>query len=193
MEQGTALRLTFGSAIIAWLTFLVFRHFRRRTLILQYKCEEVKSYPHRSIFGLDVIRAIEEQMAESRRLESIKQMYDIYGSTYSVRLFGKRTIYTIDPENLRSIFATNFQHYGLQPFRLPASMPAIGRNIFTTDGAYWKHSRDQVTPIFTRTHLSDISGFEQHFDEMLAQIPRDSFPFDMMPLIENMVNLLCFN
>jgi len=163
------------------------RYLARRRVILRHGCKEVKKYPHQDILGIDVTRAIGKQIAASRRLESLKKWYDTYGSTYSVRVFGQRMIYTIDPENLRAIFAINFDDYGLQPFRLPASKPAIGRNIFTADGPYWKHSRDEVTPIFTRSRLSDISGFKQHFEQMLSKVPRDGSAFDMMPLIEDLV------
>jgi hypothetical protein len=163
------------------------RYLARRRMVLSHGCKEIKKYPHKDILGLDVTRAIGQQIAASRRLESLKKWYDTYGSTYSVRVFGQRIIYTIDPENLRAIFALNFDDYGLQSFRLPASKPAIGRNIFTADGPYWQHSRDQVTPIFTRARLQDISGFQQHFEQMLAKVPRDGSAFDMMPLIEDMV------
>lgn len=189
MIRSEILSLALSCAVATYLAFIIYRYLRRHALILKYKCEEVNKYPQKNMLGLDVVRDIGKQIGESRRLEAIKRLYDSYGSTYSVRFFGQRTIYTIDPENLRSIFAINFHHYGLQPFRLPASMPAIGRNIFTTDGPYWKHSRDQVTPIFTRARLSDISDFEEHFEQMLARIPRDGSPFDMMPLIEDMVDI----
>lgn len=187
IDRATIFYFASGFFIVLYLALNACRYLERRALILKNRCKDGKKYPHKDILGLDFTHEIGKQIAESRRLESLKKLYDKYGSTYSVRLFGQRTIYTIDPENLRAVFAINFRDYGLQPFRLPASMPAIGRNIFTTDGPYWKHSRDQVTPIFTRARISDTSGFEQHFEQMLAKIPRDGSQFDMMPLIEEMV------
>jgi cytochrome P450 len=74
-----------------------------------------------------------------------------------------------------------------EPARMPASGPAIGRNIFTTDGEFWQRSRTQVMPIFTRAHVSDLSGFEPYLDMFMNSLPSDGIAFDASSFIDSLV------
>lgn len=186
---STFLIATFGLAVFYSVASLFRTASKRRSIIRQHSCKEPNKFPHKDLLGLDLAREMGKQFAEFRRLSSIKKSYEIYGSTYQTRSFGKTIINTIDPENLRSIYAVDFENYGAEPVRLGAAHPALGRNVFTADGPFWKHSRAHVTPIFTRAHVSDLSAFQEHVDPFIASIPRDGSPFDIMPLIENLVCL----
>lgn len=191
MGANELLILALTCAVAAYLSSFIPIQVRRRALIKEHNCKEVRQIPQKNFLGLDVIREIGKQITENRRLISVQRLYEQYGSTHSVTLFGNKTISTREPENLRTVYSLNFDHYGLEPLRLPVVEPALGRNIFSTDGPYWKHSRDHVNAIFTRGNVSNISAFEKHFEQMLEEIPKDGSAFDMMPLINDLVSVQC--
>ncbi|KAH6666230.1 cytochrome P450 [Halenospora varia] len=122
-------------------------------------------------------------------LSALKRQYGTHGNTFQTGSLFHKTIHTIHPSNLKAIYSTNFTHYGVSPFRLPASEPAIGRNVFTTDGEYWKRSRTEVMSIFTRANVCNLSGFGRHFGEFVGRLPKDGERFDAMPLIEELIQL----
>lgn len=64
-----------------------------------------------------------------------------------------------------------------------------GRNVFTTDGHFWKHCRTQVNLIFTRAHVSDLSGFQVYFDKFMEKLPEDGRVFDINPLVDTLVGI----
>jgi cytochrome P450 len=158
-------------------------------MITKYGCKVPKKYPHKDPLGLDLFIQGGKQFATSHRLSGVQNLYEEHGNTYQTRAFDKTVINTIDPDNLRAIYAVNFEDFAAQPTRLPSADPAIGLNVFTADGPFWKHARGQVTPIFTRAHLSDLTAFQKHVDKLFTSIPSDGSPFDIMPSIKTLVGL----
>lgn len=70
-------------------------------------------------------------------------------------------ILTIDPENIKTILATNFKDYALgdRYFQL---LPLLGNGIFTLSGEGWKHSRAMLRPQFTREQVSQLDSLREH-------------------------------
>jgi hypothetical protein len=50
-------------------------------------------------------------------------------------------IFTIEPENIKTILATDFDNFELGQRRRTLMSHVIGPGIFSNDGAAWKHSR----------------------------------------------------
>ena len=50
-------------------------------------------------------------------------------------------IFTNEPENIKSILATDFNTFDLGQRRKKLMNPIVGSGIFSTDGQAWKHSR----------------------------------------------------
>lgn len=82
-------------------------------------------------------------------------------------------ISTTEPENLKSILATDFKSFELSQGRKQFLIPFLGEGIFTTDGPAWQHSRDMLRPNFVRTQFGDIDMFERHVQNVFRAIPRD--------------------
>lgn len=58
----------------------------------------------------------------------------------------------------------------------------LGDGIFTTDGAFWSHSRAMLRPTFEKSQITDLEQFENHIGPLLARIPKDSSTVDLQPL-----------
>ncbi|EFY86805.1 hypothetical protein J3458_017287 [Metarhizium acridum] len=87
-------------------------------------------------------------------------------NTVEGRIANERVVFTIDPENIKAILATQFSDFGKgEPFRQEWG-EFLGDSIFTTDGAMWHNSRQMLRPQFTRDRVSDLECFEAHMDTL---------------------------
>ena len=65
--------------------------------------------------------------------------------------------------------------------------PFIGKGVFSTDGAYWKHSRELIRPMFAKAQISDFAALDIHVNRMMARVPRDGSTVDLQGLLKLMV------
>ena len=97
-------------------------------------------------------------------------------------------IYTIEPKNLQSILSTDFAAWGVEPMRLFAFEPFVGKGIMCTDGTFWEKSRALIKPTFARTQIADLhlSTFDRLVGNLLAILPRDAATVDLQPLFRRL-------
>jgi len=76
-------------------------------------------------------------------------------------LFGKTIIETIEPANIKTILATRFDDWIIGEYRHRAFRAVQGYNIFTSDGAFWQHSRAMLRPQFSRDLVNDLEATER--------------------------------
>ncbi len=136
------------------------------------------------IFGFDVVLRLFRALEENRRNLSIVQLFAEYGHTFQSRSWRSSKIYTIEPQNLQAIFSTDFASWGVQPMRLFAFEPFVGKGIMCTDGEAWKHSRSLIKPTFARTQIADLHlvAYAVHVQRFLDLIPRNGSTVDLQPL-----------
>ncbi|GAB1735096.1 hypothetical protein NU219Hw_g164t1 [Hortaea werneckii] len=76
-------------------------------------------------------------------------------------LGGAQNIETIEPANVKAILATKFDDWIIGERRHRALRPCQGHNIFTSDGAFWQHSRALLRPQFARELVNDLEATEK--------------------------------
>lgn len=76
-------------------------------------------------------------------------------------LGGTKIIETIEPANVKTILATNFDEWIIGEFRHRAFRAVQGHNIFTSDGADWQHARAMFRPQFSRDLVNDLETTER--------------------------------
>lgn len=153
--MGSRVFASILSILIAPVAVLILRRIRqrliRRKFADQHNCQSAIRFPHREpFFGLDFFFKIVKYTKEKRRLEFTKELYERYGPTWQVTSFGRDVINTIDPENIQSVMALDFESWGLAPLRYPAAGPFMGRGVFTSDGPFWQQARAQIKPALAR-------------------------------------------
>lgn len=99
-------------------------------------------------------------------------------------------IHTIEPENLQAMLATQFHDFGVGQRRYTTFAPLIGKTIFSSDGAFWEHSRALFRPQFSRENINDLEVTEKASRELITAIgPTDSNGWTegtkMLPLVFN--------
>jgi cytochrome P450 len=92
---------------------------------------------------------------------SREQIKETGGMTGRMAIAGEYRIMTVDPENVKSVLATNFKDYSLG-MRYEAFKPLLGDGIFTLSGEGWKHSRAMLRPQFSRDQVSQLESLRDH-------------------------------
>jgi cytochrome P450 len=151
----------------------------------QHGCKPVPHYPHKDpILGLDAFFRTLRALRRGHMMDDFHERFDEVGGgvkTYSTVFLGSRVIHTMEPQNTKTILATNFKHYNLTPARKSALAP-FGHGIFSSDGAAWEESRAMLRPNFARSLVEDLDSLEHHVSTLIAQIPRTGGTVDLEEL-----------
>ncbi|KAL9058272.1 MAG: hypothetical protein Q9162_001871 [Coniocarpon cinnabarinum] len=149
--------------------------------------EPAPRYRHTDpFFGFDLFLKTGKDYGENRYLPELSKLFAQYGNTFEAISVGKRSIYTIEPENLRSIFVDNARTWGVEPIRLAPMEPFCGRGFLTVDGDLWHRSRRLFGPSFEKRAIADFTALESFVEKMLPRIPRDGSTVDMQPLLSSL-------
>lgn len=139
-----------------YLAFLVLRYFQQlfhhRRQAKALRCEPPPSGAS-GFFGIPAFIRMTRAVKEKRWIEYIADQYDIYGNTFSQKIFSRTLISTREPENIKAVLATQFKDFCLGT-RHQEFFPLLGDGIFTLDGAGWSHARGMLRPQFAREQVS---------------------------------------
>lgn len=126
---------------VRWVTkYLEERRFKK-----EHGCQPCPRLPQSErIMGLGLLMSQRDAAKKNILLQTSLSRFQTIGHTWSASIFGKEFINTIDPENIKTILATNFDDWGLGK-RIETFGPLLGEGIFTTDGKQWEHSRVGLT------------------------------------------------
>lgn len=157
----------------------------RRSLAKQHGCLPAKSFRSKYfVLGLDIVLSNMRAYREHRLLERwTKTLTSHNAHTLIAKILGQTVFWTDDPENVKTMLATNFDQWSLGQDRIQQMESYLGHGIFTSEGASWKQSRDMLRPCFERSQVSDISNLEKHTGRLLQNVPRDGTTVDLQPLL----------
>lgn len=162
----------------------------QRQMIKDHGCKPVKKHQHKGIlgyfFGYDVLKENYLAAKVGGFLE-VSRLRNFNGrNTAQIRLLNRDFIFTIEPENVKTILSTKFDDWGMGPLRAKTLEPVFGNGIFTKDGESWAHSRAMLRPSFTRQQVCDLDVYERHVQHFLAHIPKDGSTIDLQELFFRM-------
>jgi cytochrome P450 len=86
-------------------------------------------------------------------------------------LFGQMVLNTIEPRNIQTVMALKFNDYEVGERRHGSFRPLLGNNIFTSDGAFWEHSRALLRPQFARENINNLKSAEYNVQALFKTIP----------------------
>ncbi|KAF2741754.1 putative P450 monooxygenase [Sporormia fimetaria CBS 119925] len=156
----------------------------RRKIKQKYGCQPPKRWwSWDPILGFDWVIGNFKAYSQHKLLEywtSILRQSNAH--TVSLYVVGKTIFLTNDPENIKTILATDFSIWSLGKPRMEQMTAYVGRGIFTNEGTAWKHSRELLRPSFNRSQVSDFHIFEKHTARMIERIPKDGATVELEPL-----------
>lgn len=148
---------------------------QREALIRQHGCEPPAAnypLPWWDLIGFRFIKEIVPAVRRQEMLPCFASMHQKYGLTFDFKpLLSRRTIFSDDAENLKCMMSTKFDDWVAADLRKEALGLLLGDGIFTTDGAFWAHSRALVRPQFEKSQVSEqVEHFEKHLSMLFANI-----------------------
>jgi cytochrome P450 len=145
---------------------------RRASTANRLGCKPPPVLRHRLPLGIDLIqRALKSDRGQYFPVDQIRKFEEIGAETYQYTTLGQNIISTRDPKNIQALLATQFDDFGLGPFRRGNFMPLLGNGIFTSDGKGWEHARGMMRPQFAREQISDLDLEERHVQDMMKALP----------------------
>ncbi|KAK8195427.1 cytochrome P450 [Phyllosticta capitalensis] len=179
----------FSCALLIFVFFVHSSWKTRRLLSKEHGCQTINTRKHLSyyglLFGIDFMYDSYRAAASSKFLSNTYALYSRLGTTWSTRILGNTVIQTVDPDNLRAVYNTNFRDWGLGNFRVQSFRPLLGHGIFAIEGAEWRRSRDLLRPAFAKSEVINLEVYEKHFRQLLVAIPgatADDGVVDLQPL-----------
>lgn len=161
---------------------------RHRALIKQHGClpappRRSKGYP----LGLDFLFSQLKDYNEHRLLEKWRNaLLEQDAHTIHWKILNIQVFLTDDPENIKTLLATDFDTWSLGQERINMMTSFLGHGIFTNEGPAWKHSREMLRPCFERSQVADMSLFEKHVDRLIDVLPADGETVDLQPLLHEL-------
>jgi len=161
--------------------------YRRSLISRKHGCKPIAKFPHKDpILGIDTFLRTVRLAKNGGLLEDVQNRHEkVMGTghyTFIQLLLGDPIIMTAEPENIKTILATQFKDFELAPRRKMAFQPVFGHGIFTTDGGEWETSRALLRPSFTRSQVGDLDTYEVHISNLIKRIPKDGSTVDLQPL-----------
>ncbi|KAL8872930.1 MAG: hypothetical protein Q9174_001533 [Haloplaca sp. 1 TL-2023] len=177
----------FGSLLIYCCVRVRREIFRQRQIRL-HRCKPPNSLPQFDrFFGLDIVFQALSTFRSNKRNGSLQDQFRSYGTTFQCQIYSTTRIFTIAPQNLQSVFNADFESWGVEPLRLFFFGPFVGKGIMTADGSFWNHSRTLLKPTFSRSQISDLSGYRVHVENLLARLSEvDGQDIDLKPCFEKL-------
>ena len=135
------------------------------------------------ILGIDMMLDNIRCWQKNTLLTRHRWRYETAGTTYGCTIAGQDTIFTIEPDNIKTVFSDRFSDFDAGWLRRRAFAPTIGDVLITADGAKWHHQRAMMRPAFNRKQITDYKFFERDLDALIDRIPKDGSTLDMAPLL----------
>lgn len=174
LKMPSAVYIVSGVAVLFLLSYsltIIPLYFRRRQVQIDNGCKAVRRFKNRDpIFGLDWIFVNIRAARNKSFLETISRRFDEIGTTFGVRVFNQRAIFTTEPENIKAVLSLRFKDFSLG--NRPGIMgKLLGKGIFTTDGKDWAHSRAMLRPNFVKDQVATSTPSRVIYRNCLNSFP----------------------
>ncbi|KAJ4408679.1 hypothetical protein N0V82_009633 [Gnomoniopsis sp. IMI 355080] len=137
------------------------------------------------ILGLDLAVQTWREFKRGELCEGLRKRHVQYGPTFTTNgnntLFGggaAETIYTTEPENIRTVTTHEFSKFGKAAW-VGEAAKHIGAGVLLNEGGAWKHSRTMLKPMFARgaaaaATMDDPAMLEPHVQSLVQQMRRQA-------------------
>lgn len=185
---------TTAALLSIYLFYVAVQKWNQRRTARRLGCQPVRSAGEKNdIFGLKAVWRIRDAYArEDMPLYRMRSM-DAVGPnahTVKVKFLMNQVLEIRDPLNIKTILATNMDHWGFGPVRGRLAIKFFGKNVFTHEGQAWKNSRSMVRPHFYVSQVADTHLFEKHVRELFLQLDVDGDGWTRKPDLSPLLSCL---
>ncbi|TLD22412.1 hypothetical protein PspLS_07903 [Pyricularia sp. CBS 133598] len=135
-------------------------------------CLPAKIYPHKDpVVGLDYFLKALRAAGAGQFFNFARENLTNIGHTHYAMALGSWVLHTDEPENIKSILATDFDSWEVAGPRLLPVLSVLGpKSIFTSNGEDWHQARSMLRPSFVRDQVADLACFDRHINHLLKKI-----------------------
>ncbi|TFL02950.1 cytochrome P450 [Pterulicium gracile] len=115
----------------------------------------------------------------------IQKVTKEYGNTFNFRTLFTDRIFTVEPENIKSVLASQFNDFEKGPVVIRILSGLFGTGVFNSDGDMWKFHRQMTRPFFSKERITDFEIFDIHATETMHKLKsrlKEGFPVDFQDL-----------
>ncbi|KAF7369356.1 hypothetical protein MVEN_00264200 [Mycena venus] len=118
--------------------------------------------------------------------DELYELIDSMGPVVNVWAGWENIIFTVVPEHIQIILATDFNNY-VKGHRFRGAMESVlGNGVFNSDGEMWSFHRSMTRPYFTRDRIQHFSIFDRNAAKAINHIKtrmREGYAVDFQDLI----------
>ncbi|CAK5281882.1 unnamed protein product [Mycena citricolor] len=152
------------------LAHLTYGRAGRSRAVRKAGARQIPRAPSRWLGGLDLLRKILHSYEQGFLGEAFSDLVDSMGPVFNIRLLWQDKIFTVYPEHLQIILATDFKNYIKGTDFCFGMNSVLGNGVFNSDGKMWSFHRSMTRPFFSRDRVQDMDIFERHTERTIGLI-----------------------
>ncbi|KAF7296034.1 hypothetical protein MKEN_01418400 [Mycena kentingensis (nom. inval.)] len=136
--------------------------------------------------NIDVLRRMLRASREGYVGEAFSALVDSLGPILNIRVLWSDKIFTVTPEHVKIVLATDFKNYIKGPSFISGMHSVLGSGVFNSDGEMWSFHRSMTRPYFSRDRYQHFDIFDRHADRFISLIKgrmNEGLPVDFQDLI----------
>ncbi|KAI0350150.1 cytochrome P450 [Trametes cingulata] len=136
--------------------------------------------------SIDVLQRIFASDKTRYMGNSIFRWAEQYGNTFNFRVMFEDRILTCEPDYIKMMLATEFNHYEKGPLLYEQLNTLLGQGVFNSDGEMWKFHRTMTRPFFSRDRITHFDIFDRHADHALNKVAarlHEGVPIDWQDVV----------
>ncbi|KAJ7169166.1 cytochrome P450 monooxygenase pc-1 [Mycena crocata] len=102
--------------------------------------------------------------------DAFGELVQSLGPVMNIRMLGQDKIFTVAPEHVQIILATNFNNYRKGKQFCDGMNSVLGNGVFNSDGDMWSFHRSMTRPYFSRDRIQHFDIFDRHTDHTISLI-----------------------
>ncbi|KAF7305559.1 Cytochrome P450 [Mycena chlorophos] len=118
--------------------------------------------------NLDIMRDIMNMRLTGYPGDAFVPLIAKYGPIFNTRILWVDHIFTVSPDHLKTVLATNFDTFQKGPYLQGIMRSVLGNGIFNSDGEQWKYHRNMSRPFFARDRVRDFDTLDAHAAVVLS-------------------------
>ncbi|KAF2774105.1 n-alkane-inducible cytochrome P450 [Teratosphaeria nubilosa] len=190
LAQGLHLNTTAYLTLAVFLAYLCYNYYLRTSLNNErehfkqnHGCQPAACDLKGDRFGLSFALPLIKAGREGRALEHFHGLHKKHGRTFRVH---EKLLLTNDGANVCAALSGKFLDWAVRDTRYGAVV-LLGDGAFTTDGAFWAHSRALLRPVFESRAVRDVGHFEKFVRDLCAHVPdADGAEVDLQDLFHRL-------
>ncbi|KAG9217633.1 hypothetical protein CCMSSC00406_0003678 [Pleurotus cornucopiae] len=124
--------------------------------------------------NLDILKEMNWHFSNGYLGDGLTQILEQYGNAFNFHVLWGEGVFTVCPEHIKLILATDFNNYEKGPRFIETMSPVLGTGVFNSDGSMWKFHRSMTRPFFSRDRISHFDLFDRHAEVLIHRMKERS-------------------